>query len=131
MLGVDSIKKYQTPMDPDYHPELDDSAFLEPDQISQYKPMLGSVNWVLTLGRFDIAYALNTMSRYSMAPREGHFKAMKRVIGYLRAKPNGQLLVDVSEPSIRNEATVNMGQCWSELSRCSGRYPNGLASIKW
>ena len=103
--------------------QLDDSPFVDAADISKCQSMLGSVNWVLTLGRFDIAYALNTMSRYSMAPREGHFKAMKRVLGYLRATPKGQILLDVSEPPIREEATVTMGQNWSEL------YPDAVEDI--
>jgi hypothetical protein len=53
------------------------------DQITVYKSLLGSANWIVTLGRFDIAYAVNTLSRYTMAPREGHLYALQRVFGYL------------------------------------------------
>ena len=67
-------------------PELDETDLLSDDQISIYKSLLGSANWIITLGRFDIAYATNTLSRYSMAPRKGHMKAMHRVFGYLRNK---------------------------------------------
>jgi hypothetical protein len=33
-----------------------------------------------------------------MAPRQGHFNAMKRVFGYLRANPKGRLVCDPSYP---------------------------------
>lgn len=48
----------------------------------------------MTLGRFDIAYATSTLARYSMAPREGHLLAMKRIFGYLRNYPQGELLIN-------------------------------------
>ena len=72
------------PFHEDYHAELDESNLVPPEKISLYQSLLGSVNWIITLGRFDISYAINTLSRYSMAPREGHMKAMHRVFGYLR-----------------------------------------------
>ena len=62
---------------------MDETHLLPPEQISLYQSLLGSANWIITLGRFDMNYAVNTLSRYSMAPREGHFKAMCRVFGYL------------------------------------------------
>jgi hypothetical protein len=55
--GIDEFKKSITPFRDDYHPELDESDLLPPDQISIYKSLLGSANWIITLGRFDIAYA--------------------------------------------------------------------------
>ena len=73
----------------EYHPELDDSPLVPPEKISLYQSLLGSANWIITLGRFDINYAINTLSRYSMATREGHIQAMHRVFGYLRKLPKG------------------------------------------
>ena len=71
-----------TPMSEADHPELDDSPLMDLEGISKYRSMIGSLNWILTLGRFDIAFALNAMSRYNMAPREGHAKAVTRIFWY-------------------------------------------------
>jgi hypothetical protein len=38
---------------------------------------------MIVLGRFDIAYATSAMSRFNMLPREGHLKAVKRILSYL------------------------------------------------
>jgi hypothetical protein len=56
-----------------YHPELDGSPLLDKTNHSKYRALIGSANWVNTLGRMDVTYATNTMARYSMTPREGHF----------------------------------------------------------
>ena len=78
---MEDFKKYNVPSDELYHPEMDESPLLPPEKISLYQSLLGSANWIIISGRFDIPYAVNTLSRYSMAPREGHMKAMQRVFG--------------------------------------------------
>jgi hypothetical protein len=49
------------------------------------------------LGRFNIAYATNTMARFSMAPREGHLTAAKRIFGYLARHPKGEIILNPSK----------------------------------
>ena len=117
------FKSKHTPMDSEYHPELDDSPLMDLDGISKYRSMIGSLNWILTLGRFDIAHSLNTMSRHSMAPREGHFKAIQRLFGYLQARPKGQIILDPGEPPVRETATVSTGFKWQEF------YPDASEDI--
>ena len=58
--------------------------------------MIGSANWIVTLGRMDIAYAVATLARYNMQPREGHLTAIRHVFGYLKRFPQGEILVDPS-----------------------------------
>ena len=60
--------------------------------------MVGSANWLITLGRFDIAYSVNTFSRHSMQPRQGHLIGMIRVFGYLNKFWKGRILVDPNYP---------------------------------
>ena len=94
MFGGGPFRKARSPMLETYHPESDDSPLLGPEDITKYRAMLGSANWIVTLGRFDIAYATSTLARYSMAPREGHLNAMKRIFGYLRVFPHGELMIN-------------------------------------
>ena len=67
MVGVETFPKSKIPMDLEYHLELDESPLLCPKDISKYRSIIGSLNWILILRRFNIAYALNTLSRYNMA----------------------------------------------------------------
>ena len=71
--------KVKTPMAEGYHPELDDSPLLSTGEASVFRSIIGSCNWMITLGRFDIAYATSVLSRYNMAPRVGHLKAVQRI----------------------------------------------------
>jgi hypothetical protein len=71
------------------------------------------VNWVIILGGFDIQYATQALSRFSMAPREGHMDAMKRVFGYLKI-PKGWLVID---PGYRDNSKYQVAEYenWKEF----------------
>jgi hypothetical protein len=38
------------------------------------------------------------MSRFNMLPREGHLKAFKRILSYLKTFPRGRVIIDTSYP---------------------------------
>jgi hypothetical protein len=81
------LKLQKTPMSNQYHPETDEMPLLDNRGATLYHRLIGSANWAVILGRFDIIqYATQTMSQFSMASCEGHtmVDAMKRVFGYLK-----------------------------------------------
>ena len=45
--------------------------------------MIGSCQWIIQLGRFDIAVHIMSMGSFRTAPRVGHLERMKRIYGYL------------------------------------------------
>jgi hypothetical protein len=111
---------YQTPMEEQYHPELDESEFLIPKECSLYRGLIGSANWMITLGRFDTYYAVNTLSRFSLEPRTTHLQALLRVFVYLKQFPDGHITVD---PTNRNRqilpsetATHNWQECYPGMT---------------
>ena len=97
-LFEETFKTFKTPMAEDYHPELDDSPLLDDLDIAKYRSIIGSANWIITLGRFDINYATSALSRFNMAPREGHLKAAKRILGYLKTYSKGRIIFDTNYP---------------------------------
>jgi hypothetical protein len=108
------LRKFKTPMDETYHPELDDTPMLTPKEASKYCGMVGCCNWVITLGRFDISYTIQALSRYTMAPQEGDFKAMKRVMRYVKKHYKGRLIID---PKMRDWSMYSMETAdnWGEF----------------
>ena len=46
------------------------------------------------LCRYDMAYATNTLARYSAAPREDHLTAALRVVRYLKHYLKEKILID-------------------------------------
>jgi hypothetical protein len=74
------FKPIKTPMSEGYHPQVDDSPLYIEDDSAKYKAIIDCCIWIIVLGRFDIAYATSAMSRFTMLPREGHLKAVKRIL---------------------------------------------------
>lgn len=127
MVGIDKFPKsrYKTPMSDDYHSELDQTNLCTPVEASKYRSLIGSANWIVALGRFDIAYATSTLARYSSMPRQGHYKAAQRIFGYSRKYSNGKVLIDVNQAPIRGMVKIDIDQSWTEL------YPEAEAIIPY
>ena len=70
-----------------------------------------------------IGFLDDTLSRYSMAPREGHMKAMHRVFGYLRQCPKGKIVIDTSYPDVRERVEINKEHDWTEF------YPDAVENV--
>jgi hypothetical protein len=91
-------KSIKTPMSEGYHPEIDDTPLCTDVDSAKYRSVIGCSIWIIVLGRFDIAYATAAMSRFNMSPREGHMKAVKRILAYLKTFPKGRVIVDTTYP---------------------------------
>ena len=83
MFKQDPPKNMRTPLDKNDHPELDDSELLKGDSIQHYLTMIGQLQWLVTLGRFDIHAQVTTMSMFRSAPRKGHLERLQRIYGYV------------------------------------------------
>jgi hypothetical protein len=91
-------KEYSTPMEEKDHPEIDTTELVDATGIKQYQSLIGALQWLVTLGRFDIQLAVATMSSFRVAPRIGHLARLKRVYGYLKRNPNGAIRFRVKIP---------------------------------
>ena len=54
----------------------------------EYSRILGSIMYVMNCTRPDIAYAVSKLSRYTSNPGKNHWKAIIRVLGYLKYTQN-------------------------------------------
>jgi len=60
------------------HPKLDESEFLNDEETRIYQSLIGCTQWVVQLGRFDIAVHVMTLSSFRAQPRRGHLERLKR-----------------------------------------------------
>jgi hypothetical protein len=116
------FKSIKTPMSEGYHPGVDNLPLCTEDDSSKYRSIIGCCIWIIVLGRFDIAYATSAMSRFNMLPREGHLKAVKRILSYLKTFPKGRLNIDNSYPD-HSLYPVEDHSNWMEF------YPDGSEEI--
>ena len=87
-----------SPLEQNNHPEIDDTEFLDAQGIRLYQSLIGSLQWVVSLGRFDIATAVMTMSSFRVAPRRGHLDRLKRIYGYLSRMKHATTRFRTHEP---------------------------------
>ena len=91
-------RKAHSPLVQNDHPELDTSELLDYDGIKMYQSLIGALQWVIQIGRWDITTAVMTMSRFRAAPRTGHLERVQRIHGYLRKFKHGVLRMRTDEP---------------------------------
>ena len=72
--------KPPTPLEKNDHPELDDSAYCTDTERGLYWSIIGSLQWLISLGRFDIQCATMTLAGFRTLPRIGHLQRAKRVM---------------------------------------------------
>ena len=76
-------RKVYSPLEKGDHPETDTSELLDEENTKIYQSLIGALQWVIQIGRFDVCTAVMTMSRFRAAPRQGHLDRVKRIHGYL------------------------------------------------
>ena len=98
LFNEDPPKGYKTPLDKNDHPELDPSVILEGDMAEKYLTMVGQLQWLVTLGRFDIHAQVATMSRFTAAPRQRHMDKLKRIYSYVICTQNYAIRFRTDQP---------------------------------
>ena len=91
-------KSYQSPLEPGDHPEIDTSEFCDDRQTSQYQSLIGSLQWAISLCRFDISSAVMTLSSFRAKPRLGHLTRAKRIVGYVNQFRDAAIRFRTHEP---------------------------------
>jgi len=63
-FGTKPTKKYSTPLDKGDHPKTDLSEFLDDEETHIYQSLIGTLQWAISLARFDIASAVMSLSSF-------------------------------------------------------------------
>jgi hypothetical protein len=92
------VRKETSPMESKYHPEIDESPLLLEDGTREYQRIIGTCQWLIVAGRFDLCYAISSLSRFSAAPRQGQLQHARRVMGYLRKFPRRGYVINPDSP---------------------------------
>jgi hypothetical protein len=85
------------------HPEEDETSILNNEMHMEFQSLIGMMQWVVSLCRINICYAVSSLSRFCACPREGHMTRALRVWGYLKKYPNRSLNINPNEFSIPGE----------------------------
>ena len=92
------LRKEKVPSVPNDHPEEDDSPYLNSDGITEFQSIIGVCQWIQIAGRFDITFAVSSLSRFASNPREGHLNRAYKIFGYLKKYPKRGYVINPQEP---------------------------------
>ena len=96
-----------TPLEPDYHPEVDTSPLLDDDRTNYYQSMIGILLWASELGCIDITQEVGLMARFGALPREGHFDTVVRMFAYLKKHLHSRLVYDTKPVDLSDIDTAH------------------------
>ena len=100
MFGERPNKRPKSPLEDVDHPELDTSAFLNEDNTINYQLMIGQLQWLITIGRFDMQTSTMIMSAFRLKPRIGHLERLKRMYCYVNKFPNYMIRFRTQQPDL-------------------------------
>ena len=98
--GERPCTKRKSPVEENDHPELDATAFLDEDGIQKYQSMVGSLQWLVAIGRWDIMTALMSLSSFRAQPRIGHLDRLKQIYGYVHRTRAYAIKYRVDQPDV-------------------------------
>jgi len=82
------------------HPEEDSSEILGDEDHKKYMMLIGMLNWIVCLGRMDVAFSVTSLSRFSACPRKGHLSRVLRIFGYLKKYKNRRIVINSDDPIV-------------------------------
>ena len=112
LFGEKPKQNVSSPLEKGDHPELDTSELLDSKGITAYQSLIGSLQWAVSIGRFDIHTAVMTLSGFRAAPRRGHLDRAKRVCGYLSKMKHAAIRIRTEEPDYSD--VPNFEYDWSQ-----------------
>ena len=83
LFGEKPKELYSSPLKKGDHPELHTSDLLDADEIQKFQSMIGAMQWAISIGHFNIATSIMSLSSFRIAPRVGHLECCKCIYTYL------------------------------------------------
>jgi hypothetical protein len=83
-----------------YRLELGALPELNDEQANYLQCLIGILRWIVELGRLDIMVAVALLSRFLVAPREGHLEQEFHIVAYLNYHERSRIVLDERDPTV-------------------------------
>lgn len=107
--GMENVNPVSTPLDPNVKLEPNPEA-AESNRSNTYASLIGSLQYLATATRPDIAYAVNRLASYTANPTLTHYSAAKRVLRYLKGTKDYRIKYYAN--STQNNTPGNSNFCY-------------------
>ena len=92
-----------SPLTSNYRPEVDISSELSPREASYYQSLIGTLRWIVELGRVDITCEVLMMASMMAMPWKGHLIQLYHIFAYLKRKYNAEMVFDPTDPQVGDD----------------------------
>ena len=90
--------RVDAPLSSGYQPEVDVKPELTPNDASLFQSLIGTLRWIVELGRVDICCEVSMLSSHLALPHEGHLDQLFHIFAYLKKYHNAKMVLDPSDP---------------------------------
>ena len=111
-------------MEKNDHPDIDDTELLAGVFIQHYLTMMGQLQWLVTLGRFDIHTQVTTLSKFTSAPRKEHLEKPQRIYGYVKKTKHYSVRYRTEEPDYSYLPNINHDWSYSDYGNVEEIIPS-------
>jgi len=87
------------PISNGYHPELDVSPLLSPEQANYFQNLVGMLRWIIELGRLYIHVHISMLSTFLASPCKGHLNEVLHIFAYLKRYKKSTMVFDDTLPN--------------------------------
>jgi len=104
---------------------------LQEIDVKIYQKATGSLNYLYTMTRPDIGYALSTLAAFSNSPTEEHWNAMKRILRYIKQTKGLGLELGGKSLKLRGFMDASFADKWNSHSTGGYVFFLGNGAISW
>ena len=102
------------PMRSNYSPELDLTEELNDHGTTFYQGMIGTLRWLVEIGRVDLSHSTSIMSSFMVSPRIGHAYEVLHIFAYLKSRPDASLVLDSRNPNLPRNLSSSIAD-WTDF----------------
>jgi hypothetical protein len=131
-FGMQDCNPVSTPLDVNHRlRKAEDSD--EKADASRYQQIVGSINYLVTATRPDLAYTITHLSQFNSNPTREHFNCLKRVLRFLKgSRTTGLFYPYRFEPSLAGFSDASYGNFLDDRTSFSGYiFQFGPCTISW
>ena len=92
--------------------------------------MVGAAQWIISLGQFDIAVHVMSLSSFRLQPRKGHLERMKRVYGYLSKMRHAAIRFRPNMPDVSDQVFLDYDWSNSPYAGAREELPKNLPTAR-
>ena len=100
-MGLQLSIKVNSPITKGYRPEIDVSPELNAEKATLNQSLIGSLRWMVVMGRIYIACKVSMLSSYLAMPRDGHLQQVLHIFSHIKHHHNSRIIMDPSYPGIK------------------------------